>query len=279
VRNLTELNCIKGGSSPQGIRVKSKEDLTPMTKTNPLERYAKTAPSRVMREIAAVAVKQHFTQASLARALPCSEPAVIKHFSRTSPVKDTVALYSKTLHLEAEYIGLVSEPPIALSAARNRVWFKRLVEHLRLAEKRVQVFKPGTADDAVKHFRALNESEQEQMLEAYALAQYRWRAGLAKNVQPAYGGLQGLETFAQAFNRYYDLDSRVWKTKPGESYLLIAWLNLISGPLTVHDVEIVLGVIETLAKRRGANVDAMRQYLEASEFYETRTEQAKEDET
>ncbi len=250
-----------------------------MPRPNPLERYAESAPSKVMREIAAVAVRQHFTQASIARALPCSEPAVIKHFGRISPVEETVALYAKALHLETEYIGLVSEPPIALSTARKRVWFKRLVEHLRLAEKRLQVFKPGTTDDVVKHFGALNESEQEQVLESYALAEYRCRKGLWKNTQPAYSGLQGLENFAQAFNRYYDLDSRVWETKPGEGYLFIAWLNLISGPLTVDDVEIVLGVIETLARRRGADVDAMRQYLRASEFYETRTQQAKEDET
>ena len=110
----------------------------------------------MMREIAAVAVRQHFTQASIARALPCSEPAVIKHFGRISPVEETVALYAKALHLETEYIGLVGEPPIALSTARKRVRFKRLVEHLRLAEKRLQVFKPGTTDDVVKHFGALN---------------------------------------------------------------------------------------------------------------------------
>jgi len=73
-----------------------------------LLRYAKSAKSPVMAEIAAIAYAKGYRQQTLAKLLGCSAPAIIRHFNKMRSSEPVLRGYAQRLRIPDEYLSLLS---------------------------------------------------------------------------------------------------------------------------------------------------------------------------
>lgn len=239
---------------------------------NPLQRYSTEAPSRLMREFAAIALRKGHNQETLAKAMPCDPSAVGRHFESKRPRTDTVSRYAQILEIPEEYITLAAEPAGHLSPERAKHWAKEALKRIYLVERRLQDLAAGTYAEFRAVFKTLSALDKARVGEVYALEEYRVNLMLTTfDLEKRRYGLGGV---AEVVKVKFDLIGQFRDVPTRHKFFMDLWLA-VQGILDAREFEYVLETARLLLKAKGVDYAPMESYLRESEFYSPPTTREK----
>jgi len=228
-----------------------------------LRRYAESAPTAVMRELAAAASWRGFTLGAIARRINKSaggvDPSnVRRYFESKAPRSETIALLRDIIGLKARHVQLASGE--RLSDRDYRQTESALRTELAANEAR---FAEGAVDEALSAFERLDQELRFAVLGVYELQRQRNDALMVGARTVDFPHLQ----FAEALRHYtgFDLLARLREPSANEEALWNLWITLAippTGAFTERESEMIVSHASALLRARGVDTRPMEERVQ-----------------